>query len=209
MGWFSHQPENQPRLSEDDLHAIALHEELHEEIKTLDLSGFSSEIFFVWQELLRNEPGRSFGKWRVFLGGLDNKTTMQIYEHIYFGDFFFMRYSFLIANVIRVFSWISLLRSWGERQCFCVFFSGNPIFSSKLATKQVLTDLNRLNDWNHHEIAKIVNMFELAEIFVFNQKISTKNNKQSLTSMQHDVNEPYWLATVYLRLFQHTSGTYP
>ena len=62
MGWFSHQPENQPRLSEDDLHAIALHEELHEEIKTLDLSGFSSEIFFVWQELLRNEPGRSFGK---------------------------------------------------------------------------------------------------------------------------------------------------
>ena len=66
MGWFSHQPEKQPRLSEDDLHAIALHEELHEEIKTLDLSGFSSafcwEIFFVWQELLRNEPGRSFGK---------------------------------------------------------------------------------------------------------------------------------------------------
>ena len=32
-------PLKQPRLSEDDLNAIALHEVLHEDIKTMDFSG--------------------------------------------------------------------------------------------------------------------------------------------------------------------------
>ena len=172
---------------------------------------FGRRFFLFGRSCCEMNRGDPLGNDAFFWGGWITKQQCKyIYIWTYiFWWFFFMRYSFLIANVIRVLSWISLLRSWGERQRFCVFFSGNPIFSSKLATKQVLTDLNRLNDWNHHEIAKIVNMFELAEIFVFNQKISTKNNKLSLTSMQHDVNEPYWLATVYLRLFQHTSGTYP
>ena len=97
----------------------------------------------------------------------------------------------------------------GRKAVFLCFISGSPIFSPKLVTKEVLTDLNRSNDWNHHGIAKIVNMFELAEIFLFYQKILTEHNQLSLTSMQHDVNEPYWVATVYLRLFQHAFGTYP
>ena len=62
---------------------------------------------------------------------------MQIYEHIYFGDFFHERF-ILIANVIRVFSWISLLRSWGERQCFCVFSQGILFFLQNWLQKKYL-----------------------------------------------------------------------
>ena len=70
---------------------------------------------------------------------------MQIHENIYIlGDFFHEIFIFdCQCNTCLFLDFLAL--ELGRKAVFLCFFSGNPN-SSKILTKQVLIDLNRLND---------------------------------------------------------------